>query len=78
MWDWLYKSSLSPLQQDQVALGDQHLIFAFDHNDNGLAGEVQIPDLLAVPRTLLPQDHFLQVDVGVIIEGGGAQVSRIS
>ena len=41
------------LQQHQVALGHQYRTVALDHDDDGLPGDVHIPDQQTVPGIVL-------------------------
>ena len=63
---------------DQIAVGDEHLALTLDHDDDRLAGDIQIADALAHPAAVLEQDDFLEVDVLVVAEGLGAQHQHIA
>ena len=65
-------------QQNGIAVGDEGLAFALDHNDNAQTGNVQIADTLAVPGVLSAEDDFLQVDGMVVVHGGGTQYQRVA
>ena len=45
-------------QEHQVAVGDKDLAVSLDHDDDGLAGNIQIHDPLAVPGAVAAQDNF--------------------
>ena len=56
-----------------IAAGDKDVALPPDHDDDGLAGDVQITDAQAVPGALRPEHHLLQIDVLVISERFGAE-----
>ena len=60
-------------QQLQAAPGDQHPAPAADHDDDGLPGNIQIPDGVAVSGVLLLQHNLLELDAGVLLVGFRAQ-----
>lgn len=55
-----------PLQKDQAAIWNKDSALASDHDDDGLTGDVQVADALAVPGILTAQDKLFQVDVLVV------------
>ena len=66
------------LLEDQVAVGDKDVALPPDHDDDGLAGDVQLPDGQAVPGVLTAQHHLLQVDVLVVPQGLGPQYQGVA
>ena len=62
------KNDMVTFEQHQIASGDQHGAIALDHNDDGLAGDVQFRDPQTVPGVLAPQNDLFQVDMGVILQ----------
>ena len=52
--------------EGQIAVGDEHPALALDDDDEGLAGDVQVPDALAVPGVVLAQLQLLQLDVVLV------------
>ena len=53
----------------QIAVRNEHLALTLDHNDDRLAGDIQIADTLAYPAAVLKENNLLQVDMLIIIEG---------
>lgn len=47
------QDNMVTLQQYKIAVGNQHHIIAFDHHNDGLSGNIQIPDLDTVTATLI-------------------------
>lgn len=56
------------LSKYHIAVGDQGFVLAFDQDDHGLAGNVQIPDALTVPWIVFLQHNFLEVDVLAVLK----------
>ena len=46
------------LQQNQVAAGDNGGVATLDHDDDGLTGDIQIPDQPVVPGMVLSQAAY--------------------
>ena len=60
------------------AFGDQHPVAALDHDDDGLARDVEIADALPVPRAVLQQDDLLEVDGHVVAQRLRAQHNGVA
>ena len=56
------------LHEHKIAVGHKHSTVALYHNDNGLAGDIQLSDGKAVPLMIVLEHDFLQVDVPVVFQ----------
>lgn len=64
--------------QNEVAIGNQCFSIAFDHQNDGLTGHIQILDAFSVPRMLLAKDDFFQIDMLFLVVRSGAENKGIA
>ena len=67
------EKDLIPGQQNQSAVWNQSLSPAPDHDDQRLAGNVQIADGTAYPRVLRLEGDLLKLNAAILPIGAGSQ-----
>ena len=57
------------LPQNQIPVRDHDSFLTFYKHDDGMSGDIQIPDALSVPRIILLQDDLFEPDMFFILKG---------
>ena len=54
--------------KNHISIGNQRFVLAFDQDDHGLAGDIQVTDTLAVPGIVFLQNYLFEIDMFVVLE----------